>query len=117
MAETITGFQSKRFGRRRGIPLSRATQKDITDFDCQLSIVFFFPRAKAFTGQDILGDLYEPGVQKVVSRIVGLDGAHFVFQVLPSRPVKMNTIKVEPALPKPFRKPRYTFARCTDGLW
>lgn len=30
--------------------------------------------------------------------------------------MEMNTIKVEPAFPEPFREPRYTFARCTNGL-
>lgn len=67
-----------------------------------MSIYPIFPlKPKGYIG-DILGDLYEPSVQKVVPRIVRLDGAHFVFQVLSSRPVKMNAIEVEPALPEPF---------------
>ena len=76
----------------RGVPLARAAQKHIVRY------------------------LDKPRVEEVIARIVQLDGAHLVFEVIASGAVQVDIVELEPAFPEPLCKPRHALRGGPNSL-
>lgn len=65
---------------------------------------------------DVLWDLDKPRRKEVVPAVVCLDRTHLVLEVVATRTVQVDIVKLEPAFPEPLGEPRYAFRLCSDCL-
>lgn len=56
-------------------------------------------------------------MEEIVARIVQLDGAHLVFEVIASGAVQVDIVELEPAFPEPLCKPGYALRGGSNSLY